>query len=260
MRWPSTRRPRDSRGRPALSRPDIDAVVQEWTEAERFAFYSRWVARYLPIWHAAYARYAEQTGVDAPKRELFTQRMDELIERGAAVRAGERVVKARLNETQSAISALTAHAPNAFGVAPWTTRIRTAALTARHFLQVCSDGAKPSLVTAGVYTWAEIESGFPGDSAAMLMMLTPKERASAGPGVADAHHLVYARPCQEHGLAEEGRAVYDAVAAIMSDPGRDPGPFPLDDGFWVTSPSPARAQQAQAYEKFHGRQAPPWMR
>jgi|GEM_PF-3129751 len=247
-------------GVPVIGRADIRRVVEAWPEPERYETMRLRVARYLPIWHAAYARYADAAGVSDAKRELQTQRMTDFLELCAALRAGDKVTKKRLNETESAISALTHFAPMTFPHEPWTVRIRSAALTARHFLETARSGAGPERFAAAVYGWAEIESAFPGDSSALLQELAASERAAAGDGYFDGHHLVYGRLCRERGLEAEGLAVYAAVADIMRSLGEDPGPFSLGDDFWQPSPSPARGQRADAHERFHGRAAPGWMR
>lgn len=244
---------------PVWGRADIARVVAPWSEQERYELLARWTARYLPIWFDAYPRYAERVGLTSAKRELQTTRMGELIERCAALRAKEKVPKVRLNETESAISALTALAPQRLTDGPWGTRIRSAALTARQLLQVAQEGARPDHAAAAVYRWAEIESAFPGDSASLLQTLTAQERQAAGPGFADGHHLVYGRPCLERGLEGEGRAVYAWVAAIMDKIEDDPGPFQVEEHFWTSDSTLARAQRAQSYESFHGKPAPGWL-
>ncbi|MFT3899252.1 MAG: hypothetical protein QM728_03280 [Gordonia sp. (in: high G+C Gram-positive bacteria)] len=239
-------------------RGDIERAVADWPEEQRYEAMVRWTARYLPLWHDAFARYADDVDLAPDKRELFTARMTELIERCADIRRGERVVKARIKETESAISALSNGAARHYAAQPWNPQIRTAALTARHLLRAAEEGADAEKLAAGVYSWAEIESGFPGDSSSLLQALTTAERAAAGHGFYDGHHLLYGRPCQQAGLAAEGRAVYASVARIMADLGADPGPFPTPEGFWTLRPSPAVEQADMAYEAFHSHRPPRW--
>ncbi|MDT9595309.1 hypothetical protein RDV89_19635 [Nocardioides zeae] len=229
--------PLDSAGRPALGRADVARVLAGWTEQERYELCRRWVARYLPLWHEAYARYADAAGIADEKRTLHTQRMGELVERCQQLRDGVRMPKARVNETESAISALTEMAPRILVGPPWSTVVRNAALTARYFVALSRDGASLDRVAASVYRWAEVESGFPGRSDWLLQQLTPAERARAGDGHFDGHHLLYARPCRDAGLEAEGRAVYDAVADIMGRLDEDPGPFLVDDEFFTPRPA-----------------------
>lgn len=168
-------------------RADIAAVVGGWPEQQRYDIYAAWVARYLPIWREGFSRYADSAEVSIAKRALFTTRIDELFDRCAALRAGETMPKARLNETESAVNALSNGAPWRFGCSPWTTTVRTAALQVRHLLRIAKESASPGLLASAVYDWAEIETQFPGDSSAMLQQLTLEERESAGPGYFDGH-------------------------------------------------------------------------
>lgn len=203
-------------------------------------------------------RYADAVDLSSAKRELFTTRMDELFDRCRALRAGEAMPKARLNETESAVSALSHGARRTFLAEPWTTTVRTAALQVRHLLRIAKEGASPTLFAAGVYRWAEIEAQFPGDSSEMLQELTREERDAAGAGYFDGHHLVYSRVAQEWGLGENGEAVYAAVDEIMQRLGSPPETYVIPDGFWEPRSNVALEQRAAGYEQFHGKPSPKW--
>lgn len=204
-------------------------------------------------------RYADAVDLSEPKRELFTTRMDELFDRCRALRAGEAMPKARLNETESAVSALSHGAPRTFHAEPWTTTVRTAALQVRYLLRIAEEGAVLSVFAAGVYDWAKIEAQFPGDSSVMLQQLTREERDAAGPGYFDGHHLVYGRVAREWGLGEDGAAVYAAVDEIMQGLGSPPETYVIPDGFWEPRSNVALEQRAVGYEQFHGKPPPKWL-
>lgn len=232
-----------------------------WEPERLVALHRRRVERYLPIWFAVYPILADATGVAEDKRELHRLRMTELLERVDGLMAGERLVKARLDETESAISTVTNGIRVRMPAEPWSERARNAALTARHHLHFV--GAKQSGYAAklagAVYGWAETETGFQGDSAALLQRLTPEERRP-GPDddYNDNHHLLYGRPAQQAGLGKQGQAVYAEVARILQDLDADLDPFVVDASFWKGAPSPAAQQRAEAYRDFHGKPPPPW--
>ena len=240
-------------------RGDIAELVSDWPEQRRYEIYAAWVARYLPIWHEGFARYADAVDLADSKRELFTARVNELLDRCDALRAGEAMPKARVNETESAVSALSHGALRSFGTEPWTTTVRTAALQIRHLLRIAKEGASPGRFASGVYDWAEMETRFPGDSSAMLQQLTLEEREAAGPGYFDGHHLLYGRVAREWGLGESGQAVYAAVDEIMQHLETPPKPYVIPDGFWQPGSDLAREQRATAHEQFHGKQPPKWL-
>lgn len=240
-------------------RREIRAAVEQWPEQRRYDTFAAWVQRYLPIWHAGFARYAAATNLPEAKRELYATRINEVMDRCVALRAGEPMPKARVKETDSAISTLTWGASSHFGTSPWTTTARTAALQIRSLLHRAPEPATPEWVASGVYDWAEIETRFPGDSAAMLQELTIAEREAAGSGRSDGHHLVYGRVAREWGLEREGNAVYAAVDAIMQHIDDSPEPFSIPAGFWDERSSVATDQRAASYERFHGKPRPPWL-
>ena len=240
-------------------RGDIAAVVESWPEQQRYDTYAAWVARYLPIWREGFERYAQAVDLPAAKRELFTTRIDELFDRCDALRAGESMPKARVKETESAVSALTDGALRTFAVEPWTTTVRTAALQIRYLLRIATEGASPVLFAGGVYDWAEIETQFPGSSSGMLQQLTREERDAAGPGYFDGHHLLYGRVARGWGLGASGQAVYAAVDEIMHRIGTSPEPYIIPEGFWEARSHIAVEQRAAAYEQFHGKKPPKWV-
>lgn len=194
------------------------------------------------------------------KTDAAPPRIDELFDRCNALRSGETMPKARLNETESAVSALSNGSLRTFGVEPWTTTVRNAALQIRHFVRMAKESASPTLLAGAVYDWAELETRFPGDSSALLQQLTRAEREGAGPGYFDGHHLLYGRPAQEWGLGAEGQAVYAAVDQIMQRSLQPPAePYVLPADFWEPKSDVARSQRAAAYEQFHGKQPPSWL-
>jgi hypothetical protein len=246
---------------PVIGRGEIRRMFEGWEPERLVALHRRRVERYLPIWFAVHPILADAAELSDEKRDLHRLRMTELLDRVDGLMSGERLVKARLNETESAISTVTNGIRARMPAEPWSERARNAALTARHHLQFV--GARESGYAAklagAVYVWAEIETGFQGDTASLLQRLTPEERRP-GPhdDYHDHQHLLYGRPAQQAGLGKQGLAVYAEVARIMQSLDDNLEPFVVDASFWKGAPSPAARQRAEAYRDFHGKPPPPW--
>lgn len=247
--------------RPPVSIAELHQRFAAMDRDELFRIRRMWVARYLPIWHALYDDVATAAAWDEKKRAKHVDAMTHSLERIEGWWNGERLVKARRAEIESAVSVMTHFAPQFCPGAPWLPQARLAALTMRHLLAFIYDRHSDfcNIQSAHeVYNWAELEAWWPPDTASMYGTLPPEVlRADRDAALV----MVYTVVAERVGLAEEGRAVVDAAHRIVDTLGEDPGPFPVAE---LATRGAGNAlfeeQRAQAYREFHGKERPGFIR
>lgn len=227
---------------------------------ELFRIRRLWAARYLPIWFAVYPEIADAAGWDEKKRAKHTDAMTHALDRIEGWWNGEKLVKARRDEIESAVSVVTHFGMQYCPRAPWLPQARNAALTMRKLLafiydrnsEFCNEQSAHE-----VYNWAELEAWWPADSASMFGSLVTGTKLDYD----DATLMTYTVGAERAGLAEEGRAVIDAVHRIVDTLGEDPGPFPVEE---LAKRSPGsdlfHRQREQGYRDFHGKDRPGFIR
>lgn len=247
---------------PALSIAEISSRLAPFGDDELYRVHKLWVARYVPVWHTVHPEIATAAGWDEAKRAKHRAAIDDYFRRCDIWFSGGTIPKARRNEVESAISAVThfgsVHLPHA----PWLHRAREAVLELRfllHFVTSRSLAERLQRTATAPYHWAEIDTGWPADTAALLAQV-PRDLYRADP--VEATVGVYTLVAPRLGLHAEARAVIERVRDIVDHFGTDPGPFPPGLAALAVSDggAAARAQHAAHYEQFHGRPPPSWLR